>query len=205
MLGASSVEVGTPNISGSFDIADFSQIAGGGRAAANDATPKFRVDVNGVALETFTALVSVEGGMTLQRFVLPTPPLGVSYNNVVTLFYIDPHTGNSILVATKVIGPLQATIGSLDLANSTEVAGWAFSPSDPTASVVIRLLIDNVVVASTTASLDRPDLTGQLAGHAYVFNVPPLLAGTHIFSVRFRDPVTGDDSVVNFSQTVTTT
>jgi hypothetical protein len=199
LLKSASVEVGAPQVAGSFDAWDFNLIAGWGRAAPNDTAPRFRVDINGVPFQTFPGTPSSEpseAGMNLLRFALPTPPLGVSVSNTVTLYYIDPITREPILLATRTVPTLQATTGTVDVANTSIVRGWAWSPTLPNAVINVQLLIDNVEVAVSTASLDRPDLTGTLAGHAYQFTVPSLAPGQHIFAVRFRDPVTGDYSLV---------
>jgi subtilisin family serine protease len=204
LLQSLPVDVGAPTISGNFDLANATAIAGWGRGAVNDATPTFRVDINGVPYQTFPGTPSVENGVTVQRFVLPSPPIGSAAANTVTLYYIDPISKLAILVATKVIAPVQMVTGSLDAASTSLIQGWAFSPTDPTRKVTVQLVIDNVEIATTTAGLDRPDLIGQFAGHAYEFTVPQLAPGVHSVYVRFRDPITGEYAFVTNSAVIAT-
>jgi hypothetical protein len=200
LLKAASFEVGTPQIQGHFDVANFDTVSGWVQSGANDtASPQFRLELNGVTVQTFTAAETTENGFNLRRFSFSTPPLATSFNNVFRVYYVDPNTGQSILLATKAVAPVRATIGRVDVVNTTMIAGWAWSPTLPDAKVEVQILIDGIEVGVTTAGLDRAGLTGALAGHAFQFNTPVLTAGRHTFAIRFRDPVTGDNSLAGMT------
>lgn len=199
LLKSGIVETGTHQIAGSFDLVDFFTIAGWARGAANDPAPTFRLDINNVWYQTFSGEISAdptEAAMGLRRFVYENRAVGSSSNNVVSLYYIDPYTLKAILVTQKVLGAIQPTFGSVDQITPTVIQGWALSASAPNAVIDVQILVDNVIVGTTAAGLARPDLTGALANHAFVFNMPQLAPGTHSVQVRFREPVTGDYSLV---------
>ena len=73
--------------------------------------------------------------------------------------------------------------GSLDAADARRVAGWAVNHNDPQARVEVQLYIDGRFVAHLAADSPRPDVpaAGRAADerHGFVFDTPPLAAGTH--------------------------
>lgn len=64
-----------------------------------------------------------------------------------------------------------------------QIAGWAVNEAAPWDRVEVYLFIDGRFVASRTANLSRPDVSG--AGyardewHGYTFDLPPLEKGEH--------------------------
>jgi len=73
--------------------------------------------------------------------------------------------------------------GSLDVANSTEIEGWAFDMSAPEATVSIQLFINDRFVAQAEANATRPDIVAAgLASnpeHGFVFRTPELPPGNY--------------------------
>jgi subtilisin family serine protease len=206
LLKAGVVETGTHQIAGNIDVADLNTIQGWAREAANDTTsPVFRLDVNGVWFQTFTPAASpiaAEAAQGIRRFFYNTLPLGSSSVNTVSLYYIDPNTNVAVLLSSKVIAALKPTSGNVDSVSASLVQGWAQSATDPNAVVEVQILVDSVAVGTTPAGQPRGDLTGVRANHAFVFNMPQLAPGTHSVQVRFRDPVTGDFSLVTSTSVV---
>lgn len=77
--------------------------------------------------------------------------------------------------------------GSLDVADSRHVAGWVVNQREPQARVEVQLYIDGRFAGNRAADVARPDVlaAGRAAdeGHGFVFDTPPLPAGTHEASV----------------------
>ena len=73
--------------------------------------------------------------------------------------------------------------GSLDVANSTEIAGWAFDMSAPETTLNIQLYINGRFVAQAEANATRPDIVAAgLASnpeHGFVFRTPELPPGNY--------------------------
>jgi hypothetical protein len=74
--------------------------------------------------------------------------------------------------------------GKVDVADATQVSGWAVNSSTPAAVVEVQLYIDGHFIADALAGHPRADI--QAAGiapdanHGFVFAVPPELgAGEH--------------------------
>ncbi|HKQ51310.1 MAG TPA: hypothetical protein VJT74_03005 [Pyrinomonadaceae bacterium] len=73
--------------------------------------------------------------------------------------------------------------GSLDVADSRHIAGWAVNQNEPHARVEVQLYVDGRFVAHRAADAPRPDVlaAGRAADetHGFVFDTPPLPAGMH--------------------------
>src|SRR6266404_2737375 len=71
--------------------------------------------------------------------------------------------------------------GSLDVANSTDIEGWAFDMSAPETMLSIQLFINDRFVAQAEANALRPDIVAAgLASnpiHGFVFRTPELPPG----------------------------
>jgi hypothetical protein len=80
--------------------------------------------------------------------------------------------------------------GSLDVANATEIAGWAIDLSAPETPVNVQLYTNGRFVAQTEANAFRPDIVAAgLASnplHGFVFRTPQLPPGH--YDVRVYAP-----------------
>ncbi len=182
---------------GSIDIANGSLIAGwafdwdaGARAL------QVRLDIDGVAGTPVTANV-LRGDLTgwlgsgNHGYMLATPTnLGPGVHTV-TLYTQDYPNSGFVEIAQKTITRLP--MGSIDIANATEIAGWAFDWEAGATPVSARLDIDGVSGTVFTASTQRPDLAAWLGSsdHGYVFLLPALGAGSHTISLYVQDSPSG--------------
>ena len=83
--------------------------------------------------------------------------------------------------------------GAIDVADTTQIAGWAYDPREPNARVEVQLFIDGQLIAARPADEQRDDLVtaGAAANalHGFTFIVPTLQlsAGKHrveVYAVR---------------------
>lgn len=103
---------------------------------------------------------------------------------------------------TQRLGGRQVTFGnapafgSLDVATLQVIAGWAYDPDLGEDPVKVVIVIDDKDVATITADLDRPDLTGdpRIRGtrHGFSYPTPPLAVGSHTVHVYALDVPTGN-------------
>ncbi len=105
-----------------------------------------------------------------------------------THFLIGKSLVETLLVGALAVGFFLTAFnpyfrGSLDVANSRQIAGWAVNHNDPQARVEVQLYIDGLFVAHRFADATRPDVlaAGRAADerHGFVFKTPPLPAGQH--------------------------
>jgi hypothetical protein len=79
--------------------------------------------------------------------------------------------------------------GAIDEANQTHVAGWAYDPLTPNATVEVQLFIDDRFARTLRANFPRPDLVKaditKAAGHGFDFDLKgiELTAGKHTAQV----------------------
>ena len=83
--------------------------------------------------------------------------------------------------------------GAVDVADQTQVAGWAYDPLTPREPLDVQLFIDEQFIAARRADQPRPDLArvgaAPTATHGFRFELAgtPLSAGAHaaqVYAVR---------------------
>ena len=103
-------------------------------------------------------------------------------------FLIGKSLAETLLVGALAVGFYLTTFtpyfrGSLDAADSRQIAGWAVNHNDPQARVEVQLYVDGRFVAHRAADAPRPDVLAAGRGadgfHGFVFDTPPLAAGQH--------------------------
>lgn len=75
--------------------------------------------------------------------------------------------------------------GWVDSATSRRVSGWAQDPDAGASAIAVDVYVNGKFAGSTTANLNRPDLTAVLgsANHGFNFELPNLAVGTHTVEV----------------------
>ncbi len=79
--------------------------------------------------------------------------------------------------------------GAIDEANQSHVAGWAYDPLTPKATLEVQLFIDDRFIRATRADAPRPDLVKagvtKMATHGFELELKdvPLAVGKHIAQV----------------------
>lgn len=75
--------------------------------------------------------------------------------------------------------------GSVDVANWGTISGWAYDPSDPSASINIEVDFSGGPSQQFSADNARPDLVSFIgsADHGFTYSTPMLSAGSHTASV----------------------
>jgi hypothetical protein len=194
---------------GSVDIADSGTIAGWAFDAFAPSTPiQIIVNLDGTDYPAITANVD-RPDLT----ALPDPnhgyfaqmPTNLPGTHIVQVFGINPDTG-----ARELIGQRQfvnnAPLGALEVANATQVSGYAYDPDFPTTSITVLLEIDGTVKAQVVASIDRPDLVATIGSADHGFDISlaqfNLTAGSHTVDIKGVDPATGVTALIG-TQTIT--
>ena len=88
--------------------------------------------------------------------------------------------------------PVVATVGYVDTANMNAISGWAFDPSDPTASINVEVDISGGPAQTFSADQTRLDLQPILSStdHGFTYSTPVLSVGNHtayIYAVESND------------------
>ena len=75
--------------------------------------------------------------------------------------------------------------GNVDLTNWDQIEGWAFDPTNPTASINVEIQIDNGPTETILANNTRNDLSSYIgtADHGFDYAVPIISAGSHTVNV----------------------
>ena len=68
--------------------------------------------------------------------------------------------------------------GAIDVADTTQIAGWAYDPREPNARVEVQLFMDGQLIAARPADEQRDDLVKAGAAadalHGFTFAMPSL-------------------------------
>ncbi|MBA3805694.1 MAG: hypothetical protein H0X14_08305 [Acidobacteria bacterium] len=126
-----------------------------------------------------------EGGETEAR---ESRTLSISSRNGLTYLLISKSIAEATLVAVLALTFYFTAFppyyrGWGEVTAEQRIAGWSVNVAAPWDRVEVYLYIDGRFVASGTANLSRPDVSG--AGfardewHGYVFDLPPLEKGEH--------------------------
>jgi len=125
-------------------------------------------------------------------------PLSISSRNGLTYLLIAKSIAEATLVAVLVLTFYFTAFppyyrGWGEVTAEQRIAGWAVNVAAPWDRLEVYLYIDGRFVASGTANLSRPDVSG--AGfardewHGYVFDLPPLEKGeheAHVYAIHKR-------------------
>jgi hypothetical protein len=113
--------------------------------------------------------------------------------------YAAESQGNvSVLIGSTIVTN-NRPIGSIDLASTTTLAGWAADPDRLGESMDVKVYINNVLVTTATAGLSRGDLlnaaalsgTGNFSAYGYSITLPALASGRNQIDVYAVDKNNG--------------
>ncbi len=101
--------------------------------------------------------------------------------------------------------------GAIDEANQTHVAGWAYDPLTPNATLEVQLFIDDRFIRATRADFPRPDLVKagvtKMSAHGFELELKDvsLAAGKHTAQVyALRDAAGKNKALIPLSQEAVT-
>jgi subtilisin family serine protease len=197
--------VSSRNVQGSVDLANAGVVAGWAfdpeRAAAGLPT-QLRVDVDGVAGTPFNATLPRLDLAHLGTVGFAQALSGLSAGpHRVDVWVFDTPSGVATLLGSRIVtvntpmpgfAGVATPVGSLDVASSAGIAGWAFDPAREGGTAIVRLDVDGQPATLVTANAARGDLTSALgsANHAFAVGFPSVAPGAHIVSMYVLDPVT---------------
>jgi hypothetical protein len=171
---------------------------------------RVRVDVDGVRGTPFLA----QNPRSDLTGFLGSPNHGFSYSlagvapgqHTVAVYLLDGTSSEARLLGTRnVTRTNHNPIGSIDVANATQIMGWAYDADLGSAAATVRIEIDGTQVGNPfTASLLRNDLTSYLGSgsHGFSFTLPnALAAGQHTVRMYITNPG-GNDVAISRTFTV---
>lgn len=202
LLGTRTASVASPPGNslpfGSIDLANSTLVAGWAYDPSNPAQAiSIRVDVDGIAgslsmanltrADLQTAIGSTHHGY--HRPLTLTPG-----QHRIDVYMLDTAANDLVLLGSRIVGST-LPVGSIDVAGSAQIAGWAYSSAvaaGGATSAIIRIDIDNLPGAAFTTDLARPDITQLYTAGTwgYAITTPPLTAGTHTVSLVHIDALT---------------
>jgi len=202
---------------GALDVVNGSTLTGWAwDADAGSSAIQVRVDVDGVTLNTYTADATRSDltpflGSSDHGFSIAVGPYAAGAR-VIEVFAINPETSDAILIGSKVrrdgtVWTDTTALGSVDILTSEQIAGWAYSPSSPTAATFYRIDVDGMIGVVDATSVSRPDVAPLTDGYATTgFSVTPtfIAAGSRHVVISVIDPITYEafvliDTNVTFS------
>jgi hypothetical protein len=94
--------------------------------------------------------------------------------------------------------------GVVDTISENTIYGWAQDPDAPTTAIPVDIYIDGVYNKTTTANVNRPDLTSAIgsANHGFSVTLPEMTFGTHRIDV-YASESQGNVSTLIGAKTVT--
>lgn len=107
--------------------------------------------------------------------------------------------------ATSTVVVNRAPTGNIDSTKGGMIIGWTADLDSKDTALVIQMWIDGQLRGNVKADLSRPDLAGPIGAtnHGFVFQLPPLEAGTHTIQLVTYDPTTGGSAVIGTTQMLT--
>ena len=115
-------------------------------------------------------------------------------NHTIQLDEVNADNTTTVL-ATQTL--TDRVVGSVDIADSGTIAGWAFDPFAPSTPIQVVVNLDGTDYPAITANTDRPDLTALPdPNHGYFGTMPTNLPGTHIVKVFGINPDTGHEQLI---------
>jgi hypothetical protein len=136
-----------------------------------------------------TATLSVSSGPgSLSGTVTATAVNGVATFNAVSLKSLGTYTVTASSPSATAVNSTSVTIaapGSVDVANWGQISGWAYDPTDPTASLEIQVVFSDGPTQSFVADNTRTDLEPYIGStnHGFDYSTPMLTTGSHTASV----------------------
>lgn len=164
-----------------------------------------RVDVDGVMGTPFTASLNRPDltpviGSPSHGFAFTMPGLTPGAHRVDVYFY--NFNDNTPVLRTTAIIDNAVPAGYVDIFNATTIAGWGYDPDNPTASIYVRLDVDNTPGPVFLAGNNRPDLVPVVGSpnHGFSFATPALSQGKHTLAIRLIDPFTYSTTTIAQSE-----
>ncbi len=174
--------------------------AADGNAGANSSQVRIVIDGNAPVLATANRsrndLISLLGSPN-HGFSVTLPQLTAGAHTI-AVYAIDSTTFDQVLIANSAVtvaGPIgnPLPIGYAEVISATAVSGWAMDTSSPTASINVRVDVDDVVGTPFLANLNRTDVSQALkVPGSFGFNKAlSLAAGEHKVAVYAIDTTSG--------------
>jgi hypothetical protein len=164
-----------------------------------DAAVTVRVKVDGNVVAEAPAnmsrpdLAGVTGGSTNHGFIINiSVPPGTHKIDVVAV-ESDTSSLTETVIGTTAAAVNPPPIGSIDVANSTQVIGWVFDADAGATPLQAEIRVDGVSAATVTANLARPDLvvaTGS-PNHGFSATLSGLSQGPHLIELYTTDNPSG--------------
>ena len=179
---------------GNLEVLNSSVVAGWAYDADAGAAPiNVRVDIDGTAGVPFSANYFRQDlqnylGSGAHGWAMSLASLSAGAHRV-DVYMIDAGTGTPVLLASRMLNNA-APYGNVEGLTSQYVVGWAFSPGLGSAAATIRVDIDGMFGALTSASTARADLTPVVGSpnHGFLAMLPQMSPGTHRVTVYVLDP-----------------
>jgi hypothetical protein len=195
LLGSRKITISLPV--GFVDLASATRVAGWGLDPQSPAsTVTITVKVDGVTAGTTTAMsprpdLVAKYGSANHGFSFTLPGLTPGIHRI-DVYATQISSGNLTLIGSRVVSTNTAPRGWIDVADTTKVAGWAFSDDVGAGSIKVRYSIDGAAPFFADASGPRPDLVAGLgsANHGFSIALPQLTAGKHTIRVDAVDTLT---------------
>ena len=151
---------------------------------------------NSIALGTSTTLAATGDGPVSKTASLTA---NASDGNYYLEGVIDGAAGTryQYSVAALVIGN-KPPIGLLDKPGTNTVTGWAIDPDAKATPLTVRIDVDGVTFATTTANINRKEIVKTYGNgkHGFSFNTASLPAGIHRVDIYANDSTDGTPTLI---------
>jgi polygalacturonase len=130
---------------------------------------------------TGVSYLSPNGANTSQSIIANFTQPG-TYNFTVTVTdTVGLSTTSAVTVTVNTPNTFLPTPGNVDVANMNVISGWAYDPTDPTASINVEVVITGGPTQTFSADESRSDLLAVIgsANHGFTYATPMLSAGDH--------------------------
>lgn len=138
--------------------------------------------------------------------------IGFQQNNTpVILKSASATVGAAPVPAVQAAGANKTPFGYFDIANCTELKGWAYDPDDQNASIKIRVYEGSVMLAAGDASMPRADVNNVMritGNHGFTIPTPAMLKDgkAHTLTLYAIDATGGANATLQQSpRTITCT
>lgn len=163
----------------------------------NAVTVRVKVDGNVVAEGPANLnrpdLAGLTGGSTNHGFIfnISVPP-GTHKIDVVAV-ETDTSSVSETVIGTTAGATNPPPIGSIDVANSTQVLGWVFDADAGAAPMQAEIRVDGVSATTVTANVARPDLVAATGSpnHGFAATLSGLAQGPHRIELWSNDNPSG--------------
>ena len=123
------------------------------------------------------------------------------------VYAVDNTTGKSVLIGQGNLTQDTNPTGALETSDAATVTGWAADSDTPLTSIKVRLYVDGKLKTTTTANIERDDLTSTLGSpnHGYSFKLTGLTLGIHRIDIYAVDTLTGIQTLIDTTMLSTNT